>query len=379
VLAAGTAAQATFAALLIGVPVLAPALRDAYGLTLGEVGVVLTTIWVGATVTLIPWGLLADRLGERWVLASGLAVCGLATVGAAFASGIAALVVFLGLAGAAGVSVNSASGRAVMQWFAAEERGLAFGVRQTAIPLGGFVGAVALPPLERTGGLEAAFLFLAALAAAGAVAGALVLRERARDPRPATPSPWSLRDRRLWTLSLAGGLYVVAQTALLSFLVLFLHDERGLSSGAAAGVLAVANVLGIALRVGAGRWSDRLGARVVLLRWIGIAVVATLALSAALVSAPAWLLVPSLVAAATASMAWNGLAFTAAAELAGSARSGAAIGFQQTALSVFAMFTPVAFASFVEATSWRAAFAVLALSPLAGWLVLRPLAEPRRG
>ena len=377
VLAAGTAAQAAFAAFLVGVPVLAPALRDAYGLTLGQVGVVLTSFWVGATVTFLPWGLLADRVGERWVLVTGLAVCGAAAAALAFASSLVALLLLLALGGGAGVSVNSASGRAVMQWFAAGERGLAFGVRQTAIPLGGVVAALAVPPLERAGGLEAAFLFLAGLCAAGALAGALVLRERAREPTEAPAVPWTMRDRRLWTLSLASGLYVVAQVALTGFLVLFLHDERGFSSGSAAAVLAVANALGIAARVAAGRWSDKLGARVVPFRRLGIAGVVALGVSAALVSAPASLLVPALVAAATLSMAWNGLAFAAAAELAGRARSGAAIGFQQTALALFGTAAPVAFAALVEATSWQAAFALLALSPLAGWLVLRPLAEPR--
>jgi sugar phosphate permease len=377
VLAAGTAAQAAFASLFLGVPVLAPALRDEYALGLGEVGVVLTSIWIGATLALLPWGLLADRVGERLVLAGGLAACGVATAGAALAPSVAPLVVILAVAGAAGVAVNSASGRAVMQWFGREERGLAFGVRQTAIPLGGVVAALGLPAVEGAAGLDAAFVFLGGLSLGGALLGAAVLRE----PRRAAPEPTVtgsvLRDSRLWLLSLAGGLYVFAQAVLLSFLVLFLHDERGLSTARAAGALAVVQALAIALRIGVGRWSDLLGARIVLLRWIGIATVGALAVSAALARAPVELLVPALVAAGALSMAWNGLAFTAAAELAGAARSAAAIGFQQTALSVFVMVAPVAFAALVEATSWRAAFALLALSPLAGWLVLRPLPEPR--
>jgi hypothetical protein len=71
-------------------------------------------------------------------------------------------------------------------------------------------------------------------------------------------------------------------------------------------------------------------------------------------------------------MAWNGLAFTIAAEL-GGRRSGAAIGFQQTVLGAVGVAAPVAFAAAVSATSWRTAFAVIALFPLAGWWVLRPL------
>jgi len=40
VLAAGTAAQTAYSAVIIGLPVLAPALRDAYGLNLIRVGLV---------------------------------------------------------------------------------------------------------------------------------------------------------------------------------------------------------------------------------------------------------------------------------------------------------------------------------------------------
>ena len=136
VLALGTAAQASYSAAFLGIPVLAPALRVEFGLTLAEVGVVLAAFSLGSVLTLLPWGLLTDRLGERSVLATGLVAASLALAGAAFASGYAALVILLLVAGAAGASVNAASGRAVMGWFSASDRGFALGIRQTALPLG---------------------------------------------------------------------------------------------------------------------------------------------------------------------------------------------------------------------------------------------------
>ena len=48
------------------------------------------------------------------------------------------------------------------------------------------------------------------------------------------------------------GLYVVAQMAILSFVVLYLHDERGLGKGEAAAVLGAVQVVAVVLRVGAG-------------------------------------------------------------------------------------------------------------------------------
>jgi hypothetical protein len=86
-----------------------------------------------------------------------------------------------------------------------------------------------------------------------------------------------------------------------------------------------------------------------------------------------WILVPAFVLAGGLSMAWNGLSFTAAAELAGRARSGAAIGFQQSVLAGVGAGAPVAFAALVGAAGWRTAFGLAALGPLASAGVLRRL------
>jgi sugar phosphate permease len=354
----------------IGLPVLAPALREELGLSLAEVGIVLSGVWIGATVTLLPWGLLADRLGERWTLASGLAAGGVGLAAAAQADGLVPLVALLALSGAAGASVNASSGRAVLAWFGAHERGLALGIRQTAIPVGGALAAVALPAIEHAGGLDAAFITLGVFYGVAALIGAAVIRDRPPSEELAETVPWSLRDVRLWFLCVAGGFYVVAQIAVIGFVVLYLHDERGWTDSEAAAVLAAIQLLAIVARIGAGAWSDRLGARVPPLRRIGLATFGALALVSAILDGPITVVVVAFVAAGTLSMAWNGLSFTAAAELAGRARAGAAIGVQQTTLGVFGLAAPVAFAAAVSATSWRTAFSLAALCPLVGWIML---------
>jgi sugar phosphate permease len=373
VLAAGTAAQTSFSAVIIGLPVLAPALRDAHELSLVQVGVVLDALWIGTLLTLLPWGLLADRVGERLVLATGLVLCAAALVGAGYAGSFGGLIVLIGLAGAAGASVNAASGRAVMQWFPASERGFALGVRQTAIPLGGLVSALVLPALA----LRSSFVFLAVLCVAGALFGFAVIRERAGDAEDDVLEPRglgaTLRDHRLWLLCGASSLYLVAQLAVTGFLVLFLHDERGLTEAAAAGVLAGVQVVAAALRIGGGSWSDRLGSRVRPLRIVGLGSAVTLGVAAVLLSAPLPLLIAVFVTAGGLSMAWNGLSFTAAAEIAGRSRAGAALGMQQSALAAAGAVVPPAFAAVVAASSWRLGFGVAAAFPLVGVALLRPL------
>ena len=370
VLAAGTAAQASFSSISFAIAVLAPALREEYELTLTQIGVVLAAEWVGLTIALLPWGFAVDRWGERWTLTSGLVLCAVFLAAAAYAPSFAWLVVLLGLAGAAGGSVQSGSGRAVMRWFSARERGLALGVRQTAVPIGGAVAALVLPVLETP---RAGLLFVAGFVLAGALAGALVLRAGTEEHLEKTDVEITLRDRRLWLACWGSGLYLVAQVAMMGFVVLFLHDEHGFSTGAAAAVFAVGQGLAAALRIGVGHWSDVLGTRVSPLRRIGVVIAVALAAVAVLSGSPTWLLVPALVFATGTSMAWNGLSYTIAAEL-GGRRSGAAIGFQQTVLSAIGIAAPVAFAAMVSGTSWPVAFALAAVFPLAGAWLLRPLA-----
>ena len=375
VLAAGTTAQTSFSALTIGIPVLVPTLREEYGLSLGQIGVLLGAEWVGALVTMLPWGIAADRFGERIVLALGLGACAAFLVGAAYAPDFGSLVVLLALAGGAGASVNSASGRAVMHWFSADQRGLALGVRQTAVPLGGLLAALVVPQLTSPGDATRGLLFFAVLCALGALVGVTFIRSRDSEEHEIGQETLTrtLRDGRLWRLAFGSGVYVYAQIAVIGFGVVFLHDEHGLSDRDAALVIAAAQVLAVGARIGTGRWSDVVGSRIGPLRKVGVVVAVSLAAVAALAGGPLWLLVPALALAGGLSMGWNALAFAAAAELAGPARSGAAIGFQQSVLSGIGVVAPIVFAATVSRTSWSLAFLLAALVPLAGRLSLRPL------
>lgn len=372
ILGAGTVAQSTFSAVNIGLPALAPVLRSYYHLSLGQVGIVLGATSFGMIPTLLPWGLLADRIGERAVIGLGLGAAGVAMIAITQTTSYGALVILLVLFGAFGSSINAASGRAVMGWFHEEQRGLALGIRQAAVPIGGALAAVGLPWLASSGDPEPAFLALGAATLLGAGVGVALMREApARSVPELSDVARPFHDLRNWLLAVGSGLFVVAQLALTNYPVLFLHQHRGLSTHSAAYVLAAMNVFGIGARIASGRWSDRVRSRVGPLRTLGLLIAAGTAAVALLVDAPLAVLVPVLVVAGVLSLSWNGVAFTAAAEMAGTSRSGAALGFQQTLLGVIAaIFTP-AFAAFVAATSWRVAFAAAAIFPVLGLLALR--------
>lgn len=375
VLTVGTIAMGVFAAILVATPVLAPTLRETYDLSLSEIGT-LIFVTVGAQVlTHYAWGWLNDRFSERVVLPLGLGAAGLTLLVATMADRYAVVVGSLVAATALSVCVSTASSRAIMGWFGPSRRGFALGIRQTAPPLGGAIAAVVLPFAVTQGGLGAAFGVLAGACLVIAVVGAITLREPPIDPGATTLTIAPIRDRRLWRLTTGSTVLICVQGAIVGFIVLFLHDERGLSTREAAGVLAVCNIIGGCGRLFLGFLSDRRGQRLQLIRWVSLAIAAAAAASAVAIDAPNAVLVPVLLLTATLTLSWNGLLVTTTVELVGRARAGTALGLQQTVLALaFAGAAPV-FANIVSTTSWQAGFALIAVLPLVAHRVLRPLVK----
>jgi sugar phosphate permease len=375
ILATGAVGAGAFSALRMGLPSLGPAIRGAYGLTLGEVGLAFAAVTGGGMLTLVPWGALTDRIGERPVMAAGLAGCAVALVGAASASTYPALLVALLIAGMFGSSATGASGRAVMGWFARGERGFALGIRQMALPMGGALASLTLPSLIDVHGLDAAFIALAGLCATAALTSLVLMRDPPPAPsaRPAPPAPPPTRDARIWRLGAGGALLVCAQASMLGFIVLFLHDARDVSAATAAAALGALQIVGALVRIVAGRRSDREGLRIAPIRRIAARNAGLLVAVGVLATGPGALLYPVLAVAAVSTMSWNGLAFTAAAEISGRARAGTAMSMQNTLISVGGVLAPTAFGVLVELTSWTAAYVVLAIAPLAAFIVLAPL------
>jgi sugar phosphate permease len=376
VLAVGTAGQASFAAFTIGIAVMLPDIRSEYGLSLAQAGLVLAAASVGTMLGMLPWGIAADRVGERLVVTVGLAAAGVATVAAGVTSGFAALSALLAVAGFGGASVGAASGRAVMQWFPREERGLALGIRQAAVPIAGAASALALPPIVAAGGVAWGFAAIGIGALIGAALAALFLREASLgEDDHAAPGARILRDPRTWLLGGCGGLLLVPQIAFFGFTVLFLHEQRGLSTAAAGVVFATGQILAVTVRIVAGRWSDVIGSRIRPLRVLAVGSSVAVLATAVLVDAPLALLAPTIVVATVLAASWNGLVYTAAAEAVGRRRSGAALGVQQTILFGAGAAAAPLFAVLVNHTGWAWSFAIAAVAPALAFLLLGRVAE----
>jgi MFS family permease len=377
ILAVGTFAQAATCCFLYGIPMLVPALRES-GMGLVAAGVVVSAPTFGLLFTLIVWGALADRYGERIVIAVGVAGATAALVAAALVHNTAALIVLLGLAGASGASVNAASGRVVMGWFSAHHRGLAMGIRQTAQPLGVAIAALALPPLARGHGAYHALLFPAVLCAVAAAATWLLVSDPPRPPRTGATglpiaSPYR-GSRTLPRLHLSSAMLVFPQFTVSAFTVIYLVDQRDWDAAAAGRFVFVLQVLGALARVGSGVWSDRVGSRLRPMRQLAFAAAACMALLALGAVWHSWVVLVAFALGAVITVSDNGLAYTAVAELAGGAWAGRALGTQNTVQNVAAVITPPLFAAVIGQDRYAWAFALAVLPPLIA-IVLTPVRD----
>ena len=249
-------------------------------------------------LTLVPWGALTDRIGERPVMATGLAGCAVALVGAALATSYR---------GAARRPARrrhvrlqrDRRVRAARSWGGSRAASAASpsGIRQMALPLGGALASLTLPTLidaQRAGG--------------GLRRPRRAVRHRRRSPslvlmrdpppapdrRPALATPPPTRDVRLWRLGAGGALLVGAQASMLGFIVLFLHDARDVSAARAAAALGVLQIVGALVRIVAGRRSDREGLRIAPMRRIAARNTALLVAVGALATGAGVLLYPLL-------------------------------------------------------------------------------------
>jgi sugar phosphate permease len=316
-------------------------------------------------VSLIAWGVVVDRYGERRALLSGLAGTTVFMALTALTHSTLVLGVGLFLAGASAASTNVASGRVVVGWFPPHRRGLAMGIRQMAQPIGVGVAAITIAVTAEKHGISAALWFPTGAAAIALVLVAVVLIDPPRGARirGEAPNPYQGNDF-LWRVHAVSVLLVVPQFLVWTFALVWLTNERGWSAGAAGGLVAGTQLLGAVGRIGAGQLSDMAHSRMRPLRWVAIAAAATMALLG-LTDRLGWALAVLLMVVATVvTVADNGLAFTSVAERAGPFWSGRALGIQNTSQFLAASLVPPLAGLAIGAWGYAAVFALAAVFPM---------------
>jgi predicted MFS family arabinose efflux permease len=264
VLAVATIAQATASFGTQGLGVLAGFLQQYFHLTSAEVGLLITVSGAAPIVALPIVGDMLDRRSERVVISAGAAIVALGLAAAGLGANFPLLLMFLFVAGIGYSTAQPGGSKSVSSWFRDDRLGLAMGVRQAGLPMGGALAAAVLPDVTGEFGWRAAFVLCAAVALAGGIAFGLIYRtpsgrsERsAQKPMTAASLVFMARQPAMRRIVASGAALVAAQYAVLSFLMLFLRDEHGIPLTEAAWFIFTVQIFGMLGRVVLAAWSDR--------------------------------------------------------------------------------------------------------------------------
>lgn len=264
VLVAATTAQAGAAYAMQGLGVMGAYLQRESGLSAAQVGLLVSAGGIATIGGLLVAGKLLDRHSERLVLGLGVVLMSAALVAAAVSNSFIGLLCCLVVVGIGYSSTQPGGSKSIVAWFDPRQRGLAMGIRQAGLPLGGAIAAASMPMLIGHWGVAGAFVGSALVTAVGGLLFVAVYRQPGRpvQPRAAVNTPpmslWDiLRHARMRHAIYSGCALVSAQYGMLMFLMLYVADGYRLGLGAASSFLLVAQVAGVLGRIFLAAWSDR--------------------------------------------------------------------------------------------------------------------------
>jgi MFS transporter, ACS family, aldohexuronate transporter len=250
---------------MLGISPLSPSLVEGLGLTRFQVAFLVPSIYLSGLLFSMPGGRLADRLGVRPSFLGGLAVAAIGLLAAALAPGFLAFLVCLFVAGSGWSVVNPALGKAIMDVFPVSERGIAMGVKQMGLTLGGLVAALALPVIAATLGWRYAVGACSVVVAVPVALGWRPLAAFHAGVRGATSTAgegdatswWWARRPALVVFFATGFVLGMVQGAVLSYLPLFTIQGLGFDKIGAGLLVAASQAGGAVSRLALGAASDR--------------------------------------------------------------------------------------------------------------------------
>jgi len=243
--------------------VLLPLLAQSFHLSLAQVGVVRGAHRTAMAVFQIPAGLLAERVGERNLLAVGTLIAGCAFLGLAGSAGFAWILLALFCAGIGSSTQHPVASTILSRAYPDEARRGALGTYNFAGDVGKFSFGAAVSLLLVAGiGWQVPVLAFGLLAVGAALA---VLRLVAPGPLSARHSPrgpgdgWGIRDRRGFAVLCAIEILDAStRTSFLTFIA-FLFLARGVPEGWAASAVPLIFVGGMAGKLACGMLAERYG------------------------------------------------------------------------------------------------------------------------
>ncbi len=324
----------------MGLGVLLPFIQEDLQTNRAQLGLIVSGLVAGQSVTVLLVGWLADVIGVRKLQTIALAGVVLGLLLFSQMQSLVQGVLFGFLLGICLSASFPASTKAIMDWVAPQRRGAALGLAQANIPLGGIIAAVLLAFISVTYSWRAATIVVAVIVAVSSLIFFAFYRDKPANlaeggtsRRLAMMVPLVAKNRDIWLAAFFGIAFGALWSVVVSYLVLFLKEEQGMSAVKAAGLLSVATAGDAVARVGWGLVTDFLmgGRRIPVLAMVGGLSVLAMSFMTMLPSdASTWVVLLLVLFVGATTLAWGGLYAVLLAELVGPTLTGTAIGFAAT-------------------------------------------------
>ncbi|QPA60471.1 MFS transporter [Lysinibacillus sphaericus] len=233
-------------------------------LTSFQTGLIVSAVNIGPIFSMLFFGYLMDKKGEKRLIGWGSILLGLCTFLLIPVNHYTTLLVVLIVVGFWYGSAQTGGSTAIVKWFPNEHRGLAIGIRQTGIPIGGALASFILTYLYHHIHLTAVHGAQGFVAIGGGLLFLLMYQEpKQHKSSVATPIPFkekmkAIKDKRaLYPIFFVGIVMMSLQMILIAHLMSYLHQEGGYSLTAAGKYLSLVLLGGMVGRIALAWLSDR--------------------------------------------------------------------------------------------------------------------------
>jgi len=360
---------------VMAIGTLLPYIARAFPQSAAHISLIVTALLLGDALSNALSGAATDRFGDKAILIVCGALMGITLIAAATVQSFWWVVAWFFIYGVTFAAMNPVGSHAILFFFKPEERGLAMGVRQMGMPLGGVAGAIILSTAGEYYGYRGALVIAGILVFIVTLGCAALYREpSALYGKPVKAGVMFEdmlrigRDTRLILLTLISIMLFAAQVALMSFFPWTLVHQAHMSVGFAALVFVVTQFAAAAGRMVWGWASDRLfqGRRVLPLLITCLLCALSAFAVAHIGSMPAPALAGVAVAIGFSAEGWFGVAVVAMAEVGGTEHAGSALGFGLTWVMLAGVFVPAAFQALMQSVGIPTAWYAVALLCLLG-------------
>ncbi|WP_075807351.1 MFS transporter [Lysinibacillus sp. FJAT-14222] len=229
-----------------------------------QTGFIVSAVNIGPIFSMILFGYLMDKKGEKQIIGWGSILLGFSALLLMLVNDYTVLLILLLVVGIWYGSAQTGGSTAIVKWFPDKHRGLAIGIRQTGIPIGGALASVILTYMYHHFSLSSVHLVQGLVAIAGGLLFLLIYQEPKNRVTVAATSV-TLKEKlnaiknnkNLYPIYIVGIVMMTLQMILVAHFMSYLHQEGGYSLTEAGQYLSLVLIGGMVGRVAIAWISDQ--------------------------------------------------------------------------------------------------------------------------